>query len=85
MLENVALPLMFEGVAPIERVRRARAGLEALGMGDRLEHAPGTLSGGEKQRAAIARALINRPRLLAGAWPSRRAVRLQPLEALRYE
>ncbi len=70
VLENVALPLVFDGVAPAERTRRARAGLEALHMSDRLDHLPNTLSGGEKQRVAIARALINSPRLLLADEPT---------------
>ena len=70
VLENVALPLVFDGVAPSERVRRARASLEALHMSDRLSHLPNTLSGGEKQRVAIARALINSPRLLLADEPT---------------
>ena len=70
VLENVALPLMIDGVAPAERRRRARAGLEALGMGERLGHKPNTLSGGEKQRVAIARALVNAPRLLLADEPT---------------
>ncbi len=70
VLENVALPLMFEGIRPAERNRRAKTVLEELGLGERLAHTPGTLSGGEKQRVAIARALINNPRLLLADEPT---------------
>jgi putative ABC transport system ATP-binding protein len=70
VLENVALPLMFEGIAPAVRTRRARATLENLGLSDRLHHQPTTLSGGEQQRVAIARALINQPRLLLADEPT---------------
>ncbi len=63
-LENVALPLLLDGVAPAERRRRAAALLDEMGLADRLSHTPGTLSGGEQQRVAIARALVNAPRLL---------------------
>ena len=70
VLENVALPLLFEGVPHVERSRRAHAALEELGMGDRLQHRPTTLSGGEKQRVAIARALINEPRVLLADEPT---------------
>jgi putative ABC transport system ATP-binding protein len=70
VLENVALPLMFEGIARAERLERARAVLNELGMGDRLEHRPPTLSGGEKQRVAIARALVNHPDLVLADEPT---------------
>jgi putative ABC transport system ATP-binding protein len=70
VLENVALPLMFEGVVPAERDRKARGLLEDLGLGGRLQHKPGTLSGGEKQRVAIARALVNDPRVLLADEPT---------------
>ncbi len=63
-LENVALPLVLAGVAPGERLARARAALEAVGLSEREGHRPTTMSGGEQQRVAIARALINGPRLL---------------------
>ena len=70
VLENVAMPLMFDGVPPSERTTRARAMLEELGMGHRLQHRPPTLSGGEKQRVAIARALVHQPRLLLADEPT---------------
>jgi len=70
VLENVALPLMLEGVAPAERKRRATDVLGELGLEERLGHHPTTLSGGEKQRVAIARALINRPSLLLADEPT---------------
>ncbi len=70
VLENVALPLMFEGMARDERERRARAMLGELGLERRLTHQPGTLSGGERQRVAIARALVNNPRVLLADEPT---------------
>lgn len=65
ILENVMLGLKFQGVAPAERQDRARAALEAVGLGAFLNHYPGQLSGGMKQRAALARALsLNTPIIL---------------------
>jgi putative ABC transport system ATP-binding protein len=62
--ENVALPLVFQGVGRHERKRRAHDLLERVGLGRRAGHVPGELSGGEQQRVAIARALVNQPRML---------------------
>jgi putative ABC transport system ATP-binding protein len=70
VLENVALPLMFDSVAPARRVEKARALLGELGLGGRLSHRPPTLSGGERQRVAIARALVNEPRVLLADEPT---------------
>jgi putative ABC transport system ATP-binding protein len=70
VLENVVLPLMFDGAAPAERDQKARGLLHDLGLGGRLQHKPGTLSGGEKQRVAIARALVNDPRILLADEPT---------------
>lgn len=67
-LENVALPLEFAGVRnPAEQ---AKAALEKTGLGDRIEHFPGELSGGEQQRVALARAFVVKPSLLLADEPT---------------
>jgi putative ABC transport system ATP-binding protein len=70
VVENVALPLAFAGVPAAERLRRARDMLDRLGMSARAEHRSNELSGGELQRAAVARALIADPAILLADEPT---------------
>lgn len=69
-LQNVELPLIYAGVGKGERLKRARAALEKVGLGDRVSHLPNQLSGGQKQRVAIARAMINQPKLILADEPT---------------
>lgn len=65
-LENVMLPLKYAGVNGGERSRRAKEALEQVGLGPRASHRPAQMSGGEQQRAAVARAIVTRPAIVLG-------------------
>ncbi|MBP5561881.1 MAG: ABC transporter ATP-binding protein [Muribaculaceae bacterium] len=70
MLENVAIPALIGGKKRADAYRRATELLEFMGLADRLDHKPSQLSGGECQRVAVARALVNKPRVILADEPS---------------
>ncbi|HRP63351.1 MAG TPA: ABC transporter ATP-binding protein [Phycisphaerales bacterium] len=70
IVENVQVPLFYQGVPKAERNRRAIEKLNIVGLGDRLTHRPKELSGGQQQRTAIARALVNDPSIIMADEPT---------------
>jgi putative ABC transport system ATP-binding protein len=70
VLQNVELPMIYSGVSGKERRQRAQAALEAVDLANRARHRPSQLSGGQQQRAAIARALVNSPRIVLADEPT---------------
>src|SRR5690606_24352929 len=70
MVENVEVPLFYQGLPKNERQARAIRSLEHVGLGDRLGHRPKELSGGQQQRVAIARALVTEPIILMADEPT---------------
>ena len=69
-LENVMLPLVYDGLSAKNRVERAKEALEIVGLSDRMYNHPNQLSGGQQQRVAIARALVNEPAILLADEPT---------------
>ncbi len=70
ILHNVEIPLIYAGVKAKQRRELAKQALESVGLADRVKHKPNEISGGEKQRAAIARALVNKPLIILADEPT---------------
>jgi putative ABC transport system ATP-binding protein len=83
-IENVELPMLYAGIATVERKRRAQEALEAVGLAGRENNHPNQLSGGQQQRVAIARSLVNHPTIIladepTGALDSRTSVEVMEI------
>ncbi len=69
-IENVSLPLLFQGIEEIKRLQKAKELLDMIGLKDRIHHYPNQLSGGQQQRVAIARSLSNNPEVILADEPT---------------
>lgn len=69
-IQNVELPMIYGGVSPKERHRRALEAMEKVGLGERIDHKPNEMSGGQRQRVAIARSLVNDPAIILADEPT---------------
>ena len=70
LLRNVELPMMYAGCSKSERKKKALKALDRVGLADRVDHKPNEISGGQKQRAAIARSLVNDPAIILADEPT---------------
>lgn len=82
-LRNVIMPMIYGGVNPLEREKKAKKLLEAVGLGKRIYHTPSQLSGGEQQRVAIARALAMNPAIILADEPTGNIATHQAEEVMR--